>query len=135
MTHVPSLVGTGLEGTSTAHSADATPLTDAQIDYAIGTRVMRWGVCTVHGQPAWNVPVNGNHGYVFYQSEWRPSRNIADAWRVLEQFVKRGDDVWVMTAPVGWRCLIASDNNIDFEGNADTAPRAICVAALAAVQP
>lgn len=120
--------------TATPPSAAATLSTDSEIDYAIGRRVMRWGVDRAHGQPAWNVPVDEKSGYVFLQSEWQPSTNIADAWRVLEKFrYAAGKGVILCDFENGWVCDI-SDGGEFHRAEADTAPRAICLAALAAVQ-
>lgn len=124
--------------TSTPPSADATPSTDAEIDYAIGRRVMRWGVDRAHGQPAWNVPVDEKSGYVFLQSEWQPSVSIADAWRVLGQFPWPKFYVRLVVTETGnWRCdieLRGGDGPV-ISAVAKDAPLAICLAALAAVQP
>lgn len=112
----------------------ATPSTDAEIDYAVGTRVMRWGVSSVHGQPAWDVPVDGNRGYVIYQSNWRPSRNIAQAFQVLEKFrFAAGKGVILCDFAGGWVCDISDGGNFH-RAEADTAPRAICLACLAALK-
>lgn len=119
--------------TPTAPSASVTPLTDAEIDYAIGRRIMKWGVSAAHGQPAWDVPVNENRGYVFYQSEWRPSTNIADAWRVLGKFQSTHNIYLVTIEKHRWCCDLEGANEHVSE-MADTAPRAISLAALAATK-
>lgn len=126
MTHV-------LEGTPTAHSADATPLSDSEIDCAIARQIMHWKPSTVRGEFVWHAPLHECHGYALDKDSWQPTRNIAQAWQVLEHVRRDSDSVVLQTRKGRWVCSI--NGKIYAMGVGDTAPRAICVAALAAVQP
>ena len=62
-----------------------------------------------------------------------PSTNIADAWEVVEKFVtadhRDGYDVQLSARSDGWMCCIFPYEPVE---GADTAPLAICLAALKA---
>ena len=68
------------------------------------------------------------------------SSSIADAWSVVERLKEQGCDVMVRWAAAHanplklhqetWLCWIATSENKGFGDKADTAPLAICLAAL-----
>jgi hypothetical protein len=60
-----------------------------------------------------------------------PSANIADAWRVVEKL--RGDFHMHRTPGNGYACEFAPREFLRSVAYADTAPHAICLAALKAV--
>jgi len=68
----------------------------------------------------------------------RFSTSIAAAWEVFEWLCKRGDDIaevvqLTFNVQNGWWCTSERWTQIDVQGNAPTAPLAICLAALKAV--
>lgn len=117
--------------------------TGVDTDTAVAVHVMGWfWQCNQWGKMAWfetddTDPTPAFSEVGFYEWEmFRPSTNIAHAWRVLEHFT------WpqfytrlVRTSTGNWRC------DIDLNGGdgpvrsayAETAPLAICRAALSAV--
>lgn len=67
------------------------------------------------------------------------STSIAAAWEVFEWLCKRGDDVaevvqLTWNIQTGWWCTSERWVTVDVQGNADTAPLAICLAALKACE-
>lgn len=138
--------------TTTAHSAGATPLTDEQIDRAVSERVMGWHYEQIDaGGGAYHArwyDDSGNLVFRYMVSEhsvlgtrWRPSTSIADAWRVLEKFQSTHNIYLVTIEKYRWCCDLEGANGAAPAGGdehvsemAETAPRAICLAALAAVQ-
>jgi hypothetical protein len=71
---------------------------------------------------------------------FKPSTDIASAWLVFMHFpetykglthTQRNSLGWTLGQPLEWHCWIGATNNVV----ADTAPIAICRAALKAVQP
>ncbi len=105
-------------------------LTNSQIDCAIARRVMGWTASSAHGQPTWNIPVSQAVGRVIYQSGWQPSADMRDAWQVLAKFPFAEWDIILCTCAEGWYCSISHRNESTRYAEADTAPRAICLAAL-----
>lgn len=73
--------------------------------------------CTLHAQP-----------YDF----WKPTTNIADAWQVVKEFYEKGDKVTVTNTLGGNWCCYISTGLGQFSAIAETAPLAICLAALKA---
>lgn len=128
--------------TTTAHSSGATPLGHEEIDFAIAERVMGWRYEQVPG---------GGNGYFvrWYDADdkrlysymitetsawgviWQPSTRIAQAWQVLEHVRRDSDSVVLQTLKDRWVCSI--NGKIYAMGIGDTAPLAICLAALKAV--
>lgn len=86
--------------------------------------------------PTWNIPnedyfytVNGSNNYLPYYST-----SISGAWQVVEKL--KGPDMWIGidTTPDGrYRCMMLNKKGPDADFIADSAPRAICLAALKAV--
>ena len=68
---------------------------------------------------------------------WSPSTDIAAAWQVVEKFTDnfQMDNFGAEDGKV-WRVFIVSNDSGDYvKGQADTAPLAICRAALKACRP
>lgn len=99
--------------------AEARALPPRELDALVAEKVMGYG------------PKNDP----CHAGEWSPSTSISAAWEVVENMKEDGDvfiewwqdDLWtVSNKPIGVR-----DNGVILE--ADTAPLAICLAALKAV--
>lgn len=119
-------------------------MTNREIDALVATKVMGFKVI---GGPTQDVLVNSPTKLHFLKSDEtylgsegatvddefkilpHYSTDIAAAWEVVE----RVDDVFVLAgfpgAPIGWSATFS----VDFEASADTAPMAICLAALKSV--
>jgi len=134
--------------------------TGQDMNIAVARRVMEWSVLpfeTHQGDHRWldaleNYPyVNVDDGRLILWREpnidgvrWHPSHDIADVWEVLEKLRECHGAVQVGYQPVDsfyngesdtpieahWYCWTEDDHF----GKADTAPLAICRAALKAVQ-
>lgn len=119
---------------------------DNETDNAIAVQVMGWSYCADgYGQMAWfdlehDEPVETmwGEGVVEYarRKPFRPTTDIAAAWAVLELFF--WPKFWtrlIRTDRGGWRCDIELNggDGPNRSASADTAPLAICRAALAAV--
>lgn len=128
--------------TPTAHSADATPLSDAEIDRLVALNIMHWfpdDDCPRGYRPSWSINQGQNDGP--HYEEWQPSTNIADAWQVLEKFQSTHNIYLVTIEKYRWCCDLEGANGAAPAGGdehvsemADTAPRAICLACLAVMQ-
>lgn len=123
--------------TPTAHSrgpeGSPTPLTDEQIDALVAEKLMHWKRSTHRGEFVWDAPLEECHGYVFDRETWQPTRNIAQAFQVLEKFrYAAGKGVILCDSTYGWTCDISDGGNFH-RAEANTASRAICLAALKAV--
>ena len=108
-----------------------------ELDALVAERVMGW--------ERWWVTSNGwrwrDAGKLLaWEKDWRPSADIAAAWKVVERMIGL-DYVVVLTGLVDWNCRFEEDFDIaDYPrrgpmfGEADeaTAPMAICIAALQA---
>lgn len=101
------------------------------IDALVAEKVMGW---------TWVRRDSGYHHYrtpsslVVYDTEWAPTENIADAWRVIEKLDAYLFDItqhnrWQVGVcrKLGWRA------NETRYVSADTAPLAVCLAALKAL--
>lgn len=66
---------------------------------------------------------------------WSPSTDIAAAWEVVGRVRERGFEVYVLGNPkTPWGCRIWDGNQeMGFVRSAESAPHAICLAALKAV--
>lgn len=117
-----------------------------EIDFQVAERVMGWtkgmlywrdrdGNDTERYEEYSGYPEDGEG--VTPNSAWSPSTDIADAWQVVETLVKRF--YWLvqvahcidMNSPimVGWMCRV-NTYGLNIVERADTAPMAICLAAL-----
>ena len=101
------------------------------LDAQVAEKVMGWTVQDDY--------LRDSHGYYMRSLEgcsadWSPSTSISDAWLVVEEMRKRGFQVVVRTPAVFSlsRCEISESSSM-WTGEADTAPEAICRAALEAV--
>lgn len=108
-----------------------------KLDVLVAERVMRWRRVVVLPEiNRWMVSDSQWSGY--YVFDWSPSTDITDAWQVVE---KMRQDLWLVNISGGhfWDCEII-DMSIEDEDrgdyaarNKETAPLAICIAALRAV--
>lgn len=64
--------------------------------------------------------------------EWSPSEDIADAWLVVEKLARRRYEVGVQTSDGRYTVLIARNGQASAAASAETAPHAICLAAIQA---
>lgn len=71
-------------------------------------------------------------GSVPRSSNFRPSTNIADAWKVLEKLIQLGAEINVGFYKQ-WDCSIDYPIGCNWLVQAETAPLAICLAALKAL--
>lgn len=84
-------------------------------------------------EPPWPKPFKWYSRWWYYDREFRPSTDIAAAWEVVEKMSEQGITVVVWAWPGGrFGCDIAVINKADLI-NGDSAPHAICLAALKAV--
>lgn len=89
-----------------------------------------------HGDEEWWI--NANDERQCRVSSFRPDLNIAQAWEVMEEFIKR-ESVWVLSwskhesRPAPYRMIFGNPQGLPWEAFADTAPLAITLAALKAV--
>jgi hypothetical protein len=105
-----------------------------EIDCLVAENVMGWKLKTMEHCEAW---IDNQNGWVLKQM-WKPSTNIQDAWLVLEKICKDND----------WRCIMDVNGKnyteVSFKSQMggwrdgfsekETAPLAICSAALDAVE-
>jgi hypothetical protein len=102
------------------------------LDYAVARNVMGWnssGGSIINDGGLYVAKPNAENQ--FQQMSFRPSTNILDAWEVVEKMNKT-QTVSVYSDNNGkWACEIGYIVWDDF----DTAPEAICKAALAAIEP
>jgi len=113
-----------------------------ETDNAIAIHIMDWEwLHDGFGAMAW-FGEHGDSGFgdggigVYRRVSWCPSRNIELAWIVLEHFAWPKYYVRIVRTETGrWRCDIELNggDGPTRSGNAETAPLAICRAALAAV--
>lgn len=109
-----------------------------ELDALIAEKVMGWIVAhSSEGFYRWKPKPDNPNSY----SEWQEglphySTNIADAWHVVEKLKEYGNVVEVKcfrSGSVDVQVRGGNINDIRGAGNADTAPLAICLAALKAV--
>jgi hypothetical protein len=108
-------------------------MTDRELDRTVALEVMRW-----------------HRGGIYYCDEmgntldveivdWKPSENIAQAWRVVDRFLERdsgclfsvGAPHEIFSSP---RCQFWEAMIYRSSGYADSPAKAICLASLAAVR-
>lgn len=123
-------------------------MTDREMVTAIAAKVMGWKIKTTSHEGniyAWAAPINGEIKYLStaYVPCWNPLGSIADAWEVVEAMRKRFRRVEVHLLNEcnggGAVCLIEGgtsevDEHYIADAEADSAPRAICLAALATLK-
>jgi hypothetical protein len=105
----------------------------------VAEKVMGWvyvpsfiGNAVTMAPPSWS---QGDNVYI-ETAKWNPSTSIADAWLVVEEMRRRGWQVDVVTDDPGWSCWLhrlgGKLGKPQHYVSADTAPEAICRAALEA---
>ena len=116
-----------------------------EMDARIAEKVMKWHVNIVHDYEGWYDEENGfqrsTSNYAFDDCdeeaniyEWHPSNDLNTAWEVVEKMltIYPTNDVSLKSTCRGWLCTI-DVGGAEFTRNAETAPLAICRAALLAV--
>jgi hypothetical protein len=108
------------------------------LDRLIAERVMgwRWGQQGAGDYMGWDgAPAGSRAKGSYHHQSFRPSSDMADAWLVLERFTSR-DPLWEwdlsFAATHGWFTCWINNGGTSVEATADTAPLAICRAALVA---
>lgn len=109
-----------------------------ELDALVAEKVMGWVKISFVGEET----AGGRKGFGLNPKHHRGPRtcipaystDIAEAWAVLEKFpdVQRLEKRWPGEEPPGWWCEVGVDNGSS-SAIADTAPLAICLAALEAV--
>jgi Phage ABA sandwich domain len=110
-----------------------------EIDRIVAEKVMRWKEKTLP---------NNDAGLPYYAQYWvnkkekveepvnffRPSWDLVNAWRVVEQLMKDGYLVTISNGETKkYSCLLYMDGIGSFEDEADTVQLAICLAALKSI--
>ena len=99
-------------------------LTDREIDALVVERIMEWTIRGHYycdgGEPIWAV------------GAFRPSEEIAAAFAVVEMMREPGWEVVICASRVRWDVTFGRDQE-DAQAYADTVTRAICLAALSAM--
>ena len=116
-------------------------MTDEQIIELLATKVMGWTLSS-HGN-YWNLPGQPGEREQIFRLDWNPIKHIQHAWMVVEKMRDEGYNA-VVCGDNGWGCTFFQ---VDIEEtdaisgtwtvcygpiNAETAQRAICLAALKA---
>lgn len=110
-------------------------MTDNELSALVAEKVMGWELSDrgfyvkgINKPESYDTPNN-----------WKPASDIAPAWQVMEKLTSLGFLVTIISPPPGyqtwdvrgWKPEINSDR---FIAHSDTAPRAICLAALEAIK-
>lgn len=108
-------------------------MTDRELDIAVAEKVMGWYLASWCGEEHWHS--NNNHGEkIVKENEWCPSTNISDAWQVVRKMERQENGLpWFrlhQDESLWWK----AEFEHKVEGIAPEAPRAICIAALKAVE-
>lgn len=112
----------------------------------MGYKVFRWGdsdsLFVAPNKAAFDYACNGDtltcyvdseRGFCFTMSNY--STKIEDAWQVIEHLITNSSWEFYLTHQYnGWNCLFESPDKPIASGSADTAPHAICLAALEVVK-
>ena len=100
---------------------------------AVAEKVMGWTAEALQSDMPGGVTVHA----LSIPSTWRPDRDIAAAWEVVEKMAADGW-TWNLGGGVRKRFMLTlhdiGKDVVQYSGEADTAPRAICLAALKAVE-
>lgn len=99
-----------------------------EINRLVATKVLRLeeGECPITDRPVWLL----NGDYFADQEDFRPSEDIFYAWKAVEKF----EIVEIKRIMDGYSCEITLFDPFRIRrGEAETAPLAICLAALKAV--
>lgn len=106
--------------------------TDAELARMVAERVLNWKLVENRGSAGgryWQVPPYGAWEYGEFELPDFPN-DIAQAWRVVDHL--SGYKFALERYTNEWEARFTDANSADFPGYADTAPRAICLAALEA---
>lgn len=121
--------------------------TPQEINKELAERVMRWhesndGSCWLDADGKFMafLPYSPNVDELLASPIWDPCHRIDHAWMVVEKLLEKQQELIVVHHAEqrpeddirGWYCTIGYDGK--FEGKADTASAAICLAALKAVE-
>ncbi|KKK43571.1 hypothetical protein LCGC14_3168210 [marine sediment metagenome] len=114
---------------------DTSTMTDAELDIAVATDVMKWAKDEPwlgHERPYVGIfPDGAFNVYTPESNHWSPATDMAHAWEVWEELERQGMRPGIYTRGTnGYR--VHADAGGNFWADADTACRAICLAALAA---
>ncbi len=108
-----------------------------ELDALVAEKVFRWHIDTRGLSDLWL----GDDGLVkAYGDVWSPTTFISDAWLVVEEMRKRGYETYVWVMPERFdpgkahARFVGKEFDRGVESIADTAPEAICRAALEAVK-
>ena len=104
-----------------------------EIDRLVAEKVMDW-VQGEYAKDKWYYKKNGQiHGMAKFVKDWNPSTNIADAWQVAEKLMKNGLFFNVLKWIDGDFVARFENHKVSVKAEAETAPLAICLAALKSV--
>lgn len=114
-----------------------------ELDALVAEKVMGWQSIEYNDFKIWAhqdyLPAITNHPLGFAMPEGysplpRYSTNIAAAWKVVEKFEAKHWEISISTDEIGYLVYLTRRNDdggsTTFKGEADTAPLAICLAAL-----
>lgn len=102
------------------------------MDAWVAEAVMGWEKCCISTLPEkldythWKTDTLDGMWYVQASLDWSPSTQIADAWLVVEKLAPLGQLLLDGTLSGDWHCEVVGDT----QAEAETAPLAICRAAL-----
>ena len=114
------------------------PMTDRELDALVAEKVMGWKEEFDGLNMRWTLDGErwaGDSGYV---NGWSPSTRISHAWQVVEKMLPAIGHIYpavdLETGELLHWCAVVETGDTSRQGvTADTAPRAICLAALKAV--
>jgi len=104
-----------------------------EMNDAVAHRVMGW---EFHANAGWYTPGmwEFNPARRAAPCDWSPSTDIAAAWEVVEKLDDGNLIFSLLRYGAGWRVGFMDDGNMRGSASGDTAPLAICRAALKAVR-
>lgn len=116
-----------------------------ELDALVAEKVMGWHIVTDFDLRPPEKHWNNAKGYVCLvagnklndgreMKGFSPSTDIADAWKVVEKMRERGLDVYLRFVSTWTAEFDSVSGDVNGFADADTAPLAICLAALKAVQ-
>ena len=122
-------------------STDVSQLAVVELDARVATEIMGWRLERTGGEGKYRdvmrwVDASGTAVHVV-DWHWRPSTELTDAWQVVEamrarDFVFGVDSIGEEDESTPWRAWFGGPDCIERDYRADTAPHAICRAALRA---
>lgn len=103
-------------------------MTDRELDALVAEKVMGWH----KGAELSSAWFDSRHNFVHWK-EWCPTVDIKAAWEVVEKMREEGTDVDIYWSGNEWIVTLGENPGGSPDGaTSDTAPRAICLAALRA---